>query len=590
MPALALTDHGNLYGAVEFLREAKAAGIVPIVGIEAYVAPGKRTERTGGGVSGQEHAFHLTLLAENAAGFRNLVRLSSLSFLEGFYYKPRIDKEILERHSEGLICLSGCASAEFSDYILHGNTAAAEQLCAWYQKVFGEDRFYVEIQDNGVGIQKECAIGALDIARRMGLPVVATSDAHYLTRADAQAHDVLLCIHTGKTIDDRTRMRFETEEFYLRSPEEMYAAMPGHDEALAASARIAERVEPHYESLGLGRRCFPSFQPPHDKTPEQYLRELCAGGRRTVRRRPRLPRCSSGSTTSCRIIDRMGFASYFLIVWDFVRYARERGIPASARGSACGALVSYVLHLSHVCPLKYDLLFERFLDPNRAEAPDIDIDLCQERRYEVIEYVRNKYGDANVAQIGTFGTLEAQGGDQGRRPGLEHPAGAGRADQQAGPEPAQHHPGGGHQGRARLEADGRGGPRGREAARLRRPAGRHEPQRRHPRRGRGDRRPAARGARAAPEAPQQRQGQGGRHHPVGDGRHRESRPAQDGLPRPAQPDHHGRGRPAHQRAASPGTRSTSTASPSTTPRPSSSSSAARPRGSSSSSRAAFATS
>jgi DNA polymerase-3 subunit alpha len=406
MPALALTDHGNLYGAVEFLREAKAAEIVPIVGIEAYVAPGKRSERTGGGASGQEHSFHLTLLAENAAGFRNLVRLSSLSFLEGFYYKPRIDKEILERHSEGLICLSGCASAEFSDYILHGNTAAAEQLCAWYQKVFGEDRFYVEIQDNGVGIQKECAIGALDIARRMGLPVVATSDAHYLTRADAQAHDVLLCIHTGKTIDDRTRMRFETEEFYLRSPEEMYAAMPGHDEALAASVRIAERVEPHYGSLGLGRRCFPAFQPPLDKTPEQYLHELCVQGvvERYGENPP--PEIFERLDHELSVIDRMGFASYFLIVWDFVRYARERGIPASARGSACGALVSYALHLSHVCPLKYDLLFERFLDPSRAEAPDIDIDLCQERRYEVIDYVRNKYGDANVAQIGTFGTLK----------------------------------------------------------------------------------------------------------------------------------------------------------------------------------------
>jgi len=405
MPALALTDHGNLYGAVEFLREAKSAGILPIIGLEAYVAPGKRTERSGGGVSGQEHAFHLTLLARDAVGFRNLMRLSSLSFLEGFYYKPRIDKEILERHAEGLICLSGCASAEFSDYILHDKTAEAERLCAWYQKVFGEANFYVEIQDNGVGIQKECAKGALDIARRMGLPVVATSDAHYLTRADAAAHDVLLCINTGKTVDDPTRMRFETQEFFVRSPEEMYAAMPEHEEALATSARIAGMVEPHYESFGLGRRCFPSFDPPDHKTPEEYLRELCEAGLRE--------RYGDNPSAEVRerldhelgIINRMGFASYFLIVWDFVRHARERGIPALARGSACGALVSYLLKLSNVCPLKYDLLFERFLDPDRSEAPDIDIDLCQARRYEVIEYVRNKYGDANVAQIGTFGTL-----------------------------------------------------------------------------------------------------------------------------------------------------------------------------------------
>ncbi len=218
------------------------------------------------------------MLARNAAGFRNLIRLSSLSFLEGFYYKPRIDKEILERHAEGLICLSGCASAEFSDYILHDKTAEAEKLCAWYQRVFGAENFYVEIQNNGVAIQHECAAGALDIARRMGLPVVATSDAHYLTRADAAAHDVLLCINTGKMLDDPARMRFETDEFYLRSPDEMYDAMPGQEEALATSAQIALLVEPHYESFGLGRRSFPSFQPPDEQTPEEFLQKLCERG------------------------------------------------------------------------------------------------------------------------------------------------------------------------------------------------------------------------------------------------------------------------------------------------------------------------
>ncbi len=406
MPAVALTDHGNLYGAVEFIRETKSADILPIVGLEAYVAPGKRTERGGGGGTGQEYAFHLTLLAKNGVGFRNLMRLSSLSFLEGFYYKPRIDNEILERYSEGLICLSGCASSEFSDHILHHKTDAAERLCARYYKIFGEGHFYVEIQDNGLPIQRECAAGAIDIANRMGLPLVATSDAHYLTRDDAAAHDVLLCISTGKMLDDPNRMRFETQEFYVRSPEEMYAAMPGHEEALAASARIAAMVEPHYESFGLGRRCFPSFSPPDEKTPEDYLRQLCEEGLRDRYGDDPGPEVRQRLDHELGIINRMGFASYFLIVWDFVRYARERGIPALARGSACGALVSYLLKLSSVCPLKYDLLFERFLDPNRSEAPDIDIDLCQERRYEVIEYVRKKYGDANVAQIGTFGTLK----------------------------------------------------------------------------------------------------------------------------------------------------------------------------------------
>jgi DNA polymerase-3 subunit alpha len=408
MPAIAVTDHGNLYGAVEFLREAKAAGIKPIVGLEAYVAPGRRTDRTGGGVSGQEHSFHLTLLARNGAGFRNLLRLSSKSFLEGYYYKPRIDKEILERHSEGLICLSGCASAEFSDYLLHDKRDEAERLCAWYQKIFGEENFYVEIQDNGVQIQRDCAAGAIDVARRMGLPVVATSDAHYLTRDDAQAHDILLCINTKRTIDDANRMRFETDQFHVRSPDEMYEAMPGHEEALANSMRIAELVEENYKSLNLGKRQFPSFQPPDSKTPEAYLRELCEQG--LVDRYGENPPAEARERLEHElgIICRMGFASYFLIVWDFVRFAREQGIPNSARGSACGALVSYVLHISHVCPIQYDLLFERFLDPNRSEAPDIDIDLCKVRRYDVIEYVKKKYGAANVAQIGTFGTMAAK--------------------------------------------------------------------------------------------------------------------------------------------------------------------------------------
>ena len=406
MPALALTDHGNLHGAVEFLREAKAVGIQPIVGLEAYIAPGRRSERTTGGASGQEHSFHLTLLARTAVGFRNLLRLSSRAWLEGFYYKPRIDKELLEAHSEGLVCLSGCASAEFSDLLLHDKTAEAERLCAWYQKVFGPENFFVEVQDNGVQIQKDCADRATDVARRMGLPLVGTSDAHYLTRDDAKAHDVLLCINTGKTLDDPRRMKFDTDEFHVRTPDEMYEAMPGREEALANSLRIAERVD--YAGLDLGKRCYPSFAPPGSKTPEAYLLELCERGMRDRYGDAPPAQARERLDHELGIINRMGFASYFLIVWDFVRFAREAGIPNSARGSACGALVSYLLQLSHVDPLTYDLLFERFLDPSRSEAPDIDIDLCQERRYEVIEYVRRKYGEANVAQIGTFGTMAAK--------------------------------------------------------------------------------------------------------------------------------------------------------------------------------------
>ena len=361
------------------------------------------------------------------------MRLSSKSFLEGFYYKPRIDKEILERHSEGLICLSGCVSSEFSDHLLHDKFKEAEALAAWYQKVFGPENFFIEIQNNNVQIQRDHLGRAVDLANRMGLPLVGTSDAHYLTAGDAKAHDVLLCVNMGKTVDDPGRMRFESDEFHVRSPEEMYAAMPGHEEALKRTAEIAERVEDHYKSLNFGNRQFPSFAPPEGKTPESYLQELCDRG--LIERYGPNPPAEAVERLEHELatINRMGFASYFLIVWDFVRFARENQIASSARGSACGAIVSYVLQLSHVCPLKYDLLFERFLDPNRSEAPDIDIDIEQDRRYEVIEYVRKKYGAANVAQIGTFGTMAAKAAREGRRPRAEHPARPRRSGHEAHP-------------------------------------------------------------------------------------------------------------------------------------------------------------
>ncbi|APW60991.1 DNA polymerase III subunit alpha [Paludisphaera borealis] len=415
MPAIAVTDHGNMFGAMEFLREAKYAGIKPIVGIEAYVAPGKRTDRSTNGSGDEKFAYHLTLLAKNGVGFRNLLRLTSRSYQEGYYYKPRMDKELLARHSEGLICLSGCVGSEFSQHLLHDRTAAAEKLAIWYQQTFGEDNFFVEIQNNGLQIQRDAMERQVDLANRLGMPLVATSDAHYLRQDDHLAHDALLCINTGKTVDqplDKPRFVADdgrlSDQFHVRSPDEMYAVVGGHEEALAQSARIAESVEENYTSLNLGKRLFPSFKPPEEKTAEDYLRELCEQG--LIARYGASPPAEARERLDHELgtINRMGFASYFLIVWDFVRYAREKSIPALARGSACGALVSYVLYLSNVCPLKYDLLFERFLDPNRSEAPDIDIDLCQERRYEVIEYVRQKYGQANVAQIGTFGTMKAK--------------------------------------------------------------------------------------------------------------------------------------------------------------------------------------
>jgi DNA polymerase-3 subunit alpha len=408
MSAVAITDHGNLYGAIEFYRECKAAGLNPIIGYEAYVAPGKRTDREPRNRSANDNDdaiyHHLTLLAKNLTGFKNLIKMSSLAFLEGYHYKPRIDKELLEAHHDGIICLSGCAAAEFSDHILRDRPKEAEELARWFHGLFGDD-FYVEIQNNGLPIQQQCAAGAIDIANRLGLPLVATSDAHYLRQPDSVAHDVLLCINTGRLRSNPKRFKFEGDQFHVRGPEEMYRLFPGHEEAVKRSQEIADRID---IQLDFKKRHFPVFTPPPGKTPEQYLRELCEAGLLERYRGKPSQAARDRLEHELAIICRMGFASYMLIVWDFVRFARERGIPAGARGSACGALVSYVLKLSHVDPLEYDLLFERFLDPNRAEAPDIDIDFCQDRREEVIAYVKQRYGEESVAQIATFGTMAAK--------------------------------------------------------------------------------------------------------------------------------------------------------------------------------------
>jgi DNA polymerase-3 subunit alpha len=402
MNALALTDHGNLFGAIEFYSACRAAGLNPIIGYEAYVAPQKRTEREARRRG--EAGYHLTLLARDRTGFRNLVKMASAAYLEGYHYVPRIDKQLLEQHREGIICLSGCASGEFSEYILKDQLDEARALAEWFARVF-DKRFYVEIQNNGLDIQRRCAEGAIDIARRLGLPLVATSDAHYLCQADSAAHDVLLCINTGKTRGDENRLRYGSDQFYVRPPEEMYRLFPERADAVRRSQEIADGCA---IELNFTARHFPVFTPPGRKKPEDYLRELCAEGLRRRYGEPPPPAARERLEHELDVICRMGFASYFLIVWDFVRFARERGVPAGARGSACGALVSYVLQLSHVDPLEYDLLFERFLDPNRSEAPDIDIDFCQERREEVIAYVRHKYGEQSVAQIATFGTLAAR--------------------------------------------------------------------------------------------------------------------------------------------------------------------------------------
>jgi DNA polymerase-3 subunit alpha len=453
MNALALTDHGNLYGSLEFYKACKEAGVNPVLGYEAYVAPGSRFDKSGA-LSSKEATYHLTLLAKNATGFRNLVKMASRAFLEGFYHKPRIDRELLERYNDGIICLSGCVSGELSRALLaassnhkagdgiagpngiagaNGNggsafldeqIAQAREIAAWFHRVFG-DRYFIEIQDNGLEIQRLAKEASLEVARRMGLPVVATSDAHYVRREDAVAQDVLLCINTGKFRTDTNRMRMEGDQFFLRSAEEMYAALPEQEEALRRSQEIADSVD---IDLELGKRHFPTFHVPQQKSPADYLRELCIAGLKE-RYAHNSKRVASGDLAAevydrlnreLEVITKLGFCDYFLIVWDFVRFAVENDIPCTARGSGVGSLVCYALKLSHVCPLEYDLLFERFLDESRLEAPDIDIDFCKERRGEVLEYVKRKYGEANVAQIGTFGTLAARAAirDVGRTLGM----------------------------------------------------------------------------------------------------------------------------------------------------------------------------
>lgn len=419
MNALALTDHGNLHGALEFYRTCKSNDINPIIGYEAYVAPGSRFDKSGGKM--KDSSFHLTLLCQNRTGFQNLVKMASHASLEGFYFKPRIDKELLEKYNEGIICLSGCVSSEFNQSILRGyggdgeHIQQAAEVAGWFQKTFG-DRYYVEIMNNGVDIQRIAMEGALDVAQRVGVPVVATSDCHYVDPEDAEAQDVMLCINTGRFRTDSTRMRMDGDQYFLRSPEEMYAKFPGLEDTVARSQEIADRVD---LDLELGQRHFPIYQPQEDESddPNQLLRDICLRGLKeryedNPEMRPSEDELAQvvmdRLNRELGVISKLGFSNYFLIVWDFVNHARELGIPATARGSGVGALVCYALYLSHVCPIKYDLLFERFLDENRLEAPDIDIDFCKERRGEVIRYVKDKYGEENVAQIGTFGTLAAR--------------------------------------------------------------------------------------------------------------------------------------------------------------------------------------
>ncbi|MCX8116313.1 MAG: DNA polymerase III subunit alpha [Desulfobacterota bacterium] len=414
MDALALTDHGNLFGAIEFYQMALRYGIKPIIGCEVYVAPGSRFEKKSG-VNGGESAYHLTLLVKNRTGYFNLIRLVSLAHLEGFYYKPRVDKELLRRYQEGLICLSGCLKGEIPLLLKRGEMDRALQVAEEYRTIFEGRRFFLEIMRNGVEGQAKVNERLLEVGRELFIPVVATNDCHYLRREDARAHEVLLCIQTGKTLDDRDRMRFASDEFYFRSGQEMTELFRDIPEAIAHTLEIAEACN---LELKFEERHIPQISIPSGESPDQHLERMAREGlerrlqgfRHLENFDQRAARYRSRLEEELKIIQSMGYTGYFLIVADFIHYAKQRGIPVGpGRGSVAGSLVAYALQITDLDPLEYDLIFERFLNPGRKTSmPDVDVDFCMERRDEVIRYVAEKYGKENVAQIITFGKMQAR--------------------------------------------------------------------------------------------------------------------------------------------------------------------------------------
>ena len=406
MNALAITDHGNLFGVLEFYSEAEKAGIKPIIGMEAYIAPRERTLRKQ--VDGESTSYHLVLLAKNETGFKNLIKLSSIAYLEGMYYKPRIDKKVLREHSEGLIATSACMKGEVAYKLRRGMREQAIKAAEEYLDIFGED-FYFEIQDHQIPEEAAVYPKIYELAKEMGVPIIGTNDNHYLKREDSQAHDILLCLQTGKDRDDPNRMRYGTDQLYLKSPDEMYALFRQTPEVYERTNEIAEKIN---LKIDFNKRHLPRFPIPKEEgeiSADEYLRRLTYRG--AEKKYPRMDKkVRERIEYELSVIGKMGFAGYFLITQDFIDAARQKDIPVGlGRGSAAGSIVAYCLGITQVDPLRYDLLFERFLNPERITMPDIDIDFCKERRDEVIEYVKDKYGRKNVAQIITFGTMASRG-------------------------------------------------------------------------------------------------------------------------------------------------------------------------------------
>jgi DNA polymerase-3 subunit alpha len=414
MPALALTDHGNLFGAIQFYSACRKAGIKPIIGCELYVAKESRHKKAGGG----DQANHLVLLAENEAGYYNLSKLVSLGYLEGFYYRPRVDKDLLAQHSQGLIALSACLKGGVAQYLTMDQPDAAFAEAVSYQDIFGRGNFFLELQDHGLPAQQRVNPALVEISRKAGIPLVCTNDSHYLLKEDYVAHDVLLCIGTGKTVDDADRLRYTSDEYYFKSGAAMHKLWHHIPEALTNTLRIADRCNLELQLSGLH---LPPFEVPEGETLDSLFEKIAREG--FALRRKNLERLAAENALKnplevyeerlafeIAMIEKMKFSSYFLIVWDLIRYARDRGIPVGpGRGSVVGSLVAYSLRITDIDPLQYDLFFERFLNPERVAPPDIDMDFCMNRRAEVIDYVANKYGRDSVCQIITFGTMAARG-------------------------------------------------------------------------------------------------------------------------------------------------------------------------------------
>ena len=401
--AIAITDHGVMYGAIEFYKAAKAAGVKPIIGCEVYVAPRTRFDKVH---ALDREAYHLVLLCENETGYRNLSYMVSRGFLDGFYNRPRVDMELLREHHEGLIALSACLAGKLPQLLMQGDYEGAKKAALEHAEIFGPDHYYLELQNHGLPEQPKVNQQLVRLSEETGLPLVATNDAHYLRQEDAKIQDVLMCIQMGKTVDDTNRLKFETQEFYIKSEEQMRGLFSAYPEAIENTAKIAERCNVEFT---FGKYHLPEFKLPAGYDSLTYLKELCDKGYKE-RYGDAHPEYRAQMDYEIDMIEKMGFTDYFLIVWDFVNFAKSAGIPVGpGRGSAAGSMVTYALHITEIDPMKYGLFFERFLNPERVTMPDIDMDFGDTRRGEVVDYVRQKYGDDHVAQIVTFGTMAARG-------------------------------------------------------------------------------------------------------------------------------------------------------------------------------------